>query len=645
MRKTFLSLFFCMMVSATMIWAQESENLEDILENFQDADIGQTDFLEMLKDLQDHPININRATLRELLRIPFLNQQTAGSIIRHRREIGQYSGKTDLLEAAALSEELVDAILPYIEFQSRRRLAVFDYRFRIAGALHKTRAFVEKRYGNPLYVYQRIRWRPNPDVQVGLIWEKDIGENNILDFGSFHFKYHWRKAKSHIQIGDYNIEAGQRLVFSSTYGSPLVIANAQPFTATPFRWRSKSAVDENAFLRGILWDYSPGAATKITMAYSRHSLDATLSPDSQMVASMYTAGYHRSESEEKKRDLVDERIIAAMLNRSFAKGHAGLLAANVHYSLPIEQNEAQPRDQFNYISAYYSMQKRLLHLQGEAAFLEGKYPAIQQTLFLRSRDIPIAFGTLIYYYHPAYWAFHGRGFGKTGAPPMNEYGYFQSITARMLPKTKLAAYFHHARPVSASGAFPFVRSTYQIQLGQSLRKIDMLFRFTNRLRRGPIVDPNRNFAITGLKTSILRLHLTAAVSRSCQLSTRFEMSWAKAEGQAQSGNGFNFYWDVRLRPHKNLKLQLRWTQFDVPGFDFRLYEFENDLPGSFRNILLTGRGYKWFFLMSLRLLENWRLAVKYRHMVYPDTPTIGSGLNTILGNRRQELRFQIQAVY
>ena len=53
MRKTFLSLFFCMMVSATMIWAQESENLEDILENFQDADIGQTDFLEMLKDLQD----------------------------------------------------------------------------------------------------------------------------------------------------------------------------------------------------------------------------------------------------------------------------------------------------------------------------------------------------------------------------------------------------------------------------------------------------------------------------------------------------------------------------------------------------------------------------------------------------------------
>ncbi len=145
-------------------------------------------------------------------------------------------------------------------------------------------------------------------------------------------------------------------------------------------------------------------------------------------------------------------------------------------------------------------------------------------------------------------------------------------------------------------------------------------------------------------TKILRVHLSTEVSKRLRFSHRVEFSWADSTVTSNRPYGVSFYQDVRYRVDK-LTLQGRWTQFEVPDYTYRLYEFETDLPGNFRNILLNDRGLKWFFLINYKISPQWNLALKYREIYYPDEETVGSGLNTVLGNRKKELRAQVQIFY
>ena len=126
-----------------------------------------------------------------------------------------------------------------------------------------------------------------------------------------------------------------------------------------------------------------------------------------------------------------------------------------------------------------------------------------------------------------------------------------------------------------------------------------------------------------------------------------EFSWVNSTDflEGEKHYGFTIYLDVRYRVSSSFSIQTRWTQFDVSDYDLRLYEFETDLPGNFRNILLNGRGYKWFLVVNYKLGSRWRFSLKYREIRYPDEETLGSGLDTIFGNQKRHIRVQLQVLY
>jgi hypothetical protein len=619
--------------------AQEIPQYEDILESFETEENTQIDFLEILQHLEDNPINVNSATIRELLRIPFLNQQLAREIVHHRNRNGGYKNETDLLNVEGLSEELLSAISPLIVFKPIRRNPVVDYRVQLGRPLHTIRGYDEppdrNHYKNPYYLYHRLRWNPGPDIRAGFIWEN----------GSFFLTYHWRKAKSHVLVGDFNLEVGQRLLFSNPYGFPLSIGTTYPFTQTPFRWRPKSAVDENAFLRGVLWDFAPFESSVFTVSYSRHDIDANLSDDSSFVRSIYSSGYHRTATEESKKKRLSEEIISGGFFKDFITEQAGIQISRTSYSLPISIDDETGRQNFTYLSGYYSSTRGLLKLQGEAVLLNGKFPAIQQTLLVKSPNPRMFYSALVYYHHPNYWSFHGRSFGKTSASPSNELGYFLSVSAHIFPTTEIAAYFHAARPVRSFDDFTFLKRSQQFRVIQKLNNSRILLRYTRRIRKGAVAAPTQKFSISEQQTDILRFHIETKLSKQLLLTHRVEASWFNPPAEAGKRHGISFYQDFRYRPAQSLSMQFRWTQFEIPDYDYRLYEFENDLPGNFRNVLLNSRGFKWFFLISYKFVSKWNVALKYRETHYPDEVILGSGLDTVLGNRRREVRAQLQIIF
>ena len=618
--------------------AQESLPLETLLEGFESEDIGQTDFLQVLQDLAENPININRAGIGELVQIPFLNQTLARAIVRHRHTKGKFASLNELRHVPGLSDELLEAILPYIRLKNEKQRPLIQYRVRLSRRLNQIRGFEEGQYQNPNHLYQRFRWQPGINTRVGFITEKDAGETDWTDFNSFYIQHQWNKARSSFVIGDFILETGQRLVFSSAYGTPLTIGSELPFIRTAFRWRPKNEVEENTFLRGGLWDLRLRNSLSLLLAYSQNRVDVNWDEERGVVSSFVTTGYHRTVKEQERADRLRETIFALQMLRQSSNTVVGIQLARTDYSHPVVFNGTSAGESFWYVSAFHSFRNGLWRWQGESAFLSGKIPAIQQSFFFKPPSSALSYGALFYYYHPDYWSRHGRAFGSVSKTPGNETGFFLNLNARLASTTRLSAYFHVARPVRELSQFSFVKRTRMVQLLQDVGQSQLLLRYSYRVRKrvsGISILPEQRFHVG-------RLQLRTALSSRLRITQRLEISRGDSSLSRSRQYGISFYLDARLRLGKSVTVQSRWTQFDIPDFDFRLYEFENDLPGTFRNVLLTNRGYKWFVLLTCSVAPHWRLSAKYREMWYPDESSLGSGLDTITGNRKKEVRVQVQ---
>jgi hypothetical protein len=160
-----------------------------------------------------------------------------------------------------------------------------------------------------------------------------------------------------------------------------------------------------------------------------------------------------------------------------------------------------------------------------------------------------------------------------------------------------------------------------------------------------VAASTQKYSITEQNTDIFRFHVDTKLSKQLLLTHRIEASWVNPPVETGKKYGISFYQDIRYRPLQNLNIQFRWTQFEIPDYDYRLYEFENDLPGIFRNVLLNKRGFKWFFLISYKFAVKWNTALKYRETYYPDELMLGSGLDTVAGNRRREIRARFQLIF
>lgn len=641
-------MFICLLpVSLATLRAQEAPLLESLLENAEEEAQGADGFLELLEDLQRHPLAVNNATAGELLRIPFLTGDIAREIVRYRKRHGRLNSVADLDSVPGISRELTEVLAPLLHFRQQATQTRFDYRIRAARALHIPAGYrstdPERRYHHPLYLHHRLRLQPRSGWEAGVLWEKDAGEANWFDFGSAYLSASWPDARMEWLLGDYHLEAGQGLLLNSSYGSARSIEGGQTFTRQPFRWRANRSSDENAFLRGLMWHFRPLRKINLSLAYSHHALDATLAEDSVTVRSFYLSGYHRTGSEVRKRDRVTETLLAASIQGYFPGGEAGLLMLNSGYSRVIHLNTRFAKRRFNHLSAFYGADLERLSFRGEIALHDGRFPAIQHTLQMRSLLPRFQYGVLFYYYHPDFRAFHGRGFGQIGASPGNELGYFLNLQLQLSAAATLAAYFQSARPLRIWDQAPAIQRSQQIQLRHRWGKARLLLRFSQREQTVP-QEAGRP-ALKNEQHRSARVHVDSDVSPALRLSQRVDFSWSHPPADPQRRTGFSIYQEARLKIGRKLTVQARLSQFDVPDYADRLYEFESDLPGSFQNVLLNGRGTKWFLLLKYRFVSNGEMALKYREIAYPDLSELGSGLDLISDNRKRDMRVQLQIYY
>ena len=85
---------------------------------------------------------------------------------------------------------------------------------------------------------------------------------------------------------------------------------------------------------------------------------------------------------------------------------------------------------------------------------------------------------------------------------------------------------------------------------------------------------------------------------------------------------------------------MRYALFDTDSYETRIYTYENDVMYGFSVPALEGTGIRCFLLVSWkpwRFLEIW---ARYAQTFYNDRNVIGTGLETIEGNMKSEIKFQ-----
>jgi hypothetical protein len=164
--------------------SQESENEEGLLS-----------YLEELKDLHEHPININTATIEDFKQLPFLSEQQIESIHAYIYLHGQMQTLGELL------------MLPLIDGQTYRWLHLFvyaeevkkeqksnlfyhlknDFSSRVDIPLYYRKGYsVANGYaGNPIYHRMKYELGNSKHFRVGFHVEKDAGERFYDSYGGF----------------------------------------------------------------------------------------------------------------------------------------------------------------------------------------------------------------------------------------------------------------------------------------------------------------------------------------------------------------------------------------------------------------------------------------------------------------------------
>ena len=505
-----LFLFFMLLASSLAAqkydWDDFVEEYTSDVERAEEEDLQQ--HLQELKELSEHPININTATVEDLLQLPFLSEAQIEQIHAYIYLHGQMQTLAEL------------RLVPLIDDATRRWIPLFLYAEpeqqetdkRLFSRLRhdfSTRLDIPLYYrvgqqqengyrGDPLYHRIRYTLGNSRHFQAGLRVEKDAGERFYDSYGAYAM-LHDVGILDKAVVGDYRIGFGEGLVIGgSTWNS-----KSTPPLKTQGGIRPMTGMDEVNFLRGAAVTLSLGNHIKLSAFGSYRKRDATLTSKDE-VQTLRTDGYHRSASEWEKKRNVGSTVLGgniAWYNKGF---HLGATGYWQKFSRTLNPGSQQYRaiypkgNAFGAVGMNYGYTRYRLSFAGEAAYstAAGGWATINRASWSIGRSYVLSAVQRFYAYQ--YFSFYASALAEN-SNAQNESGVLVHLQAEPLAGLQLTAYadfFHHPWPRyrmthSSTGQEFMLQGSYAIS-----RKHTLLARYQlKRKENGDSMEPHHRIKL------------------------------------------------------------------------------------------------------------------------------------------------------
>lgn len=650
---------------------QEIERLFNLGEQ-DPADLQTEEQIRLIRDLALHPLNINRASVDELMQIPALTLRLAQAIIVRREEVKPYEELEELLDVQGIGPVTYGRIIPFLTIGSRteRHRDLFanplywTSRSRFEGFTRLQRVLqTQEGYqradslggytGSPYKYYHRFRYQSDR-ISLNITQEKDPGEPLPdplrFDFTSMHLSILNAGSLRALVVGDYSLRFGQGLILwnGASFGKGSSVSGSMNRSEQGVR--PYTSAQETDFFRGaaVTW----GNNVQITGFFSSKRQSATKINDSG-VRFPSSTGLHRTRSERERRRNTSQTTYGGRVRMEIPAGFIGVTGYLNRYGSPVIQGD-QPWQQYLYrgrvssaLSSDFRVTTRTAALFGEAGRTHnGGWGGLTGVILEAGSDTDLAFSYR--YYGRRFQSILGSTFGEQSGHPQNEEGFYIGVQHAISGTVTIRGYIDRFRfPAprylnhqASSGYDWLIYTEYKPD-----RNTDLYLRLRYKVRGEEYSDVDEHGRVVRLPDESrrlnARLHLTREISPQIRLRSRVD--WVRAVPVSRPAeSGILLYQDFRYRPTEKLSFDSRITWFRTDGFDSRVYQFENDLLYVLSNTMLYQRGWRGYLLIGWEPDKRIRLWAKISMTIYNGRTSLGSGLTEIKGNRRSDFGIQMR---
>lgn len=640
----------------------------------QEGDVDQEEVYENLMQLMAEPIDLNQASYEDLQRLYLLTDKQIESFLSYRQQNGKLIRLEELQSIPEFELHTIQTLLPFVtiadpqqqlnrSFLRRVFLKQHSYLLtRVERTLETKRGFSgaeasEKRFrGSQEKTYIRFRSNRPGDFSFGLTAEKDAGETYQWNpgqrfFGADFLSYHAQvinKGKiKNLIIGDYQCQFGQGLTLGNAFGlgkgaETIITTRRNNLGLLPY-----TSANEAGFYRGAAAVVALLPKTSLLVFYSSVLRDANVKSDSVdqiFTSSLPLSGLHRNAAELAARKKTREISWAAVLTAKFNRLEAGLIIHQINYDQPIIK---QPL-------AYNQFVFQGKQNTNTSVFLNYRYNNVSfftETAKSLSAGLGVVAGAMMAL-HPKFdmaflfrkfdrdfYSFYGNAFSENTSP-QNETGFYWGWKYQWNRKYSFSGYVDQfkfpwlgfRRYAPAYGHEWLLRFNYQPG-----RKTTLFVQARQQTKPGNASSEAALYKIEdGTKQNFwLAAHYN--IGEHLKLKSRIQYSTFVIDRKKTEGIAV-----VQDASFSFGKFQItgRYALFDTDDFDNRQYVYENDVWLAFSLPAYDGRGIRNYILVEYKFSKNLSIWFRYARTRYTDREEIGSGLDQIKGNTRNDLKFQ-----
>jgi hypothetical protein len=641
------------------------EILEEIVEDTED-----TQAYEMIEYLLENPIEVNQASIDDFTKIPFISQQLADDIIKFRSKYGDYYSIGELNSVPGMTKELYAKIKPYLIIDRSRfakfneeqnvreeaqrksftQLTDLEIRSRTISDLQRRKAFATgKFFGSPIKQYQRLKAAYDKSFKLNLLAEKDAGEKSLTDFYSGNFSVNNLGFIKNFVVGDYVLEFGQGLTIWRQIGFSKGAEAIYPIKKKGNGVIPYTSSDENQFFRGAAGSIKYSDFT-LHAFYSINSFDANIDTLTGYISSRPTDGYHRSESELRKKNQSIEKMFGGRIDYQLGR-RVGL--GLMHYQskfnnrLALNSSFKSFEDSYDYTSFDFNVYIETLNLYGEIS--RDKNNVFAALIGLQSGiGRAVDFVVLFRNYPARFLNLHGYGFGERNGLTRNETGIYSGVKVATQYGRINFYYDHFYFPYPLTNDRTLTKGyeflTEYVSPTFAGTTFLVRYKYENKEVNEKGVDSynrTQRYSLNRLQQN-LRFEVQKVLPENARLRFRTEIVDVYYTKLKPHEIGYLVFGDIRVEPIRNLKISSRYIYFQTQSYESRVYEFENDLTGVLYNPGLYGRGMRWYIVAQYKIWRMFTLSFKYAETYRDDVKRISSGDSEINNNLDNRLSLQVE---
>ena len=641
----------------TADWQQVWQDM--MVDGEDDEATDDADTQELLQQLAEHPIDLNRATRQELEQLPFLSEQQVMDLQEYLQRYGPMRSLGELRMVASMDYRQLQ-LLPFFVCVGQEEAA--ERGFPRADSLarwgrHELSAagripFYERRGDRNGYLGYRYRhwlryeFSSGDYVRLGLVGAQDAGEpflaaGNSWGYDAYSYYLQLRKLGrvENLVVGKYKLSAGMGLVLNNSFslGKLTVLQNLGRTTRTIRPHASRSVAD---YFQGAAATIRLTQPLRLTLFGSYRPIDATLNNDDGSVATIITSGYHRTPLEIQKKHNTHQTALGGNLAWASGGWHAGLTAVYTYQDRPLNPDRSQlyrryqaSGSRFVNVGMDYGYSLYRLSLSGETAINgQGAVATLHALSYQLSARLSLM--ALQRFYSYRYTGLYTHAFSEAGRV-QNESGLYIGATWQPLRRLHLSgyadvAYFPWARyRVSQSSH----SQDYLVEARYEHRHWVLKGRYRMHLRQ---LDNTQKTALRRHNEHRARLALTYSDGSQWTSTTQADLTRA---ANYDIEHGWMLSENVGWK-HRRWQLGLMAAYFDTDSYDSRIYVYERQLPHEFGFPAYYGRGLRLSLTARTEVGTHWQLNLKLGHTHYYDRDIIGSGLQQIDASHLTDLDVQ-----